>query len=104
MARSSEIENLAEEVRAENRAMALLREKITLTRRDIVKMIETALEEGVSGDWDERASALCDALGALWTGAFPRRSGGLGRGIRRAGGRNPQVAGNAHKSSKYERQ
>ncbi|MBU3890850.1 plasmid replication protein RepC [Methylosinus sp. KRF6] len=53
VARSSEIENLAEEVRAENRAIALLREKITLTRRDIVKMIETGLEEGVSGDWDD---------------------------------------------------
>ncbi|MBG0808165.1 replication initiation protein RepC [Methylosinus sp. H3A] len=53
VARSSEIENLAEEVRAENRAIALLREKITLTRRDIVKMIETGLGEGVSGDWDD---------------------------------------------------
>jgi replication initiation protein RepC len=52
VARSSEIENLAEEVRAENRAIALLREKITLTRRDIVKMIETGLEERVAGDWD----------------------------------------------------
>ncbi len=61
VARSSEIENLAEEVRAENRAIALLREKITLARRDIVKMIETGLEEGVSGDWDgahQRYAAL----------------------------------------------
>ncbi|MBU3891025.1 plasmid replication protein RepC, partial [Methylosinus sp. KRF6] len=53
VARSSEIENLAEEVRAENRAIALLREKITLIRRDIVKMIETGLDAGVSGDWDD---------------------------------------------------
>jgi replication initiation protein RepC len=52
VARSSEIENLAEEVRAENRAIALLRERITLARRDIVKMIETGMEEGFSGDWD----------------------------------------------------
>ena len=52
VARSEEIENLAEEVRAENRAMALLREKITLTRRDIAKMIATGLEEGVPGDWE----------------------------------------------------
>ena len=51
VARAEEIENLAEEVRAENRAMALLREKITLTRRDVAKMIETGLEEGVPGDW-----------------------------------------------------
>ena len=52
VARAEEIENLAEEVRAENRAMALLREKITLTRRDIAKMIATGLEEGVPGDWE----------------------------------------------------
>ncbi|GLI95735.1 plasmid replication protein RepC [Methylocystis echinoides] len=54
VARASEIENLAEEVRAENRAIALLREKITLTRRDIVKMIEMALEEAIPGDWEQR--------------------------------------------------
>ncbi len=54
IARASEIENLAEEVRAENRAIALLREKITLARRDIVKMIETGMEEGVPGDWQAR--------------------------------------------------
>ena len=47
IARAAEIENLADEVRAENRAVALLREKITLVRRDIVKMIETGMEEGV---------------------------------------------------------
>ncbi|ATQ70544.1 plasmid replication protein RepC [Methylosinus trichosporium] len=66
VARSSEIENLAEEMRAENRAIALLREKITLTRRDIAKMIETALEEGVSGDWDgahERYATLSGRYG-----------------------------------------
>ncbi len=32
--------------------MALLREKITLTRRDIAKMIATGIEEGVPGDWE----------------------------------------------------
>jgi replication initiation protein RepC len=54
VARAAEIENLAEEIRAESRAMALLREKITLARRDIAKMIETAMEEGVPGDWEAR--------------------------------------------------
>jgi replication initiation protein RepC len=72
VARSSEIENLAEEVRAESRAIALLREKITLTRRDIVKMIETALEEGVSGDWDDAHQQ------------YATLSGGYGRGLSRA--------------------
>ena len=32
--------------------MALLREKITLTRRDIAKMIAAGIEEGVPGDWE----------------------------------------------------
>ena len=48
VARASEIENLAEEVRTENRAISLLRERITLARRDIVKMIATGMEEGVT--------------------------------------------------------
>ncbi len=47
IARAAEIENLADEVRAENRAIALLREKITIMRRDVAKMIETGMEEGV---------------------------------------------------------
>ena len=51
VARAAEIENLAEEVRAENRAMAMLRERITLHRRDVVKMIGTGLEEAVPGAW-----------------------------------------------------
>jgi replication initiation protein RepC len=62
VARAAEIENLAEEVRAENKAMRLLRERITLLRRDIVKMIATGLEEGVAGDWEAlhlRYAALC---------------------------------------------
>ncbi len=51
VARAAEIDNLAEEVRAEKRAITLLREQITLARRDIVKMIEAGLEEGVPADW-----------------------------------------------------
>jgi replication initiation protein RepC len=45
--RSDEIENLAEQVEAEARALKLARERITLCRRDIAKMIATGIEEGV---------------------------------------------------------
>ena len=45
--RSEEIETRAEEVRLEDRALKLVRERITICRRDIGKMIATALEEGV---------------------------------------------------------
>ncbi len=54
IARAAEIENVADEVRAEKKAVALLRERVTLLRRDIAKMIEVALEEGVPGDWEDR--------------------------------------------------
>jgi replication initiation protein RepC len=77
VARAAEIENLAEEVRAENRAIALLRERITLARRDIVKMIETGMEEGVRfapisidalniSDW-EGLYGRCQALSARYS-------------------------------------
>jgi replication initiation protein RepC len=51
LARVAEFEALAEAVRAERRALLLVRERITLCRRDIVKMIATGVEEGVPGDW-----------------------------------------------------
>lgn len=51
LARAGEIEQLAASVTAERMLLQRLRERITLVRRDIVKLIETALEDGLSGDW-----------------------------------------------------
>lgn len=51
LARAGEIEQLAAAVTAERLLLQRLRERITLVRRDIVKLIETALEDGISGDW-----------------------------------------------------
>ena len=45
--RSEEFESLAAAVEAEARAIKLARERITLCRRDIAKMIEAGIEEGV---------------------------------------------------------
>src|SRR5208282_3593157 len=45
--RAEEFEAWAEEVRAEERALKLVRERITLCRRDIAKMIATGVEESV---------------------------------------------------------
>ena len=61
VARAEEIESLAEEVRAADRALRLARERITICRRDIAKMIAAGLEEGVAtrregrgpADWSE---------------------------------------------------
>lgn len=51
VARAGEIELLAAEVVAERLRLQRLRERVTLVRRDIAKLIETALEDGIAGDW-----------------------------------------------------
>ena len=48
VARADEFEAWAEEVRAEERDLRLMRERVTLCRRDITKMIATGIEEGVA--------------------------------------------------------
>ena len=78
-ARAAEFEVLAEEVRAEQRALKLARERITLCRRDIAKMIATGIEEGVpAGGAGERGGVL---------GAARRPHRGLGPCARGAGAR-----------------
>jgi replication initiation protein RepC len=47
VARAAEFKTLAEEVQADRLAVKYARERISLARRDIVKMIGTGLEEGV---------------------------------------------------------
>ena len=86
VARAAEFKALAERVRSDRMAVKRLRERITICRRDIVKMIDTGVVEGVPGDWQglERAyraiaarlprsatiaqlEPLADELEALWT-------------------------------------
>ena len=64
--RSEEFEHLAADIEAEARALKLVRERITLCRRDIAKMIATGIEEGVPtrrggqgpADWQEVHAAF----------------------------------------------
>ncbi|RUM08812.1 plasmid replication protein RepC [Rhizobium chutanense] len=51
LARAEEIERLAAEVTAERLHAQRLRERITLCRRDVAKLIETAVDEEIPGDW-----------------------------------------------------
>ncbi|MCW5707540.1 plasmid replication protein RepC [Shinella sp.] len=51
LARAEEIEQLAAEVVADRLLLQRLRERVTLVRRDIAKLIETALEDSLPGDW-----------------------------------------------------
>jgi replication initiation protein RepC len=73
VARAEEFEAWAEEVQAEERALKLARERITICRRDIAKMIATGLEEGVltsrggqgPADWTEIHSLYRRILGRI---------------------------------------
>ncbi len=91
VARAGEIENLAEEVRAENRAIALLRERITLARRDIVKMIATGMEEGVPGDWEGLHRRYVALAGRYARNLSRARIGGFGGRSRRICRRNREA-------------
>jgi replication initiation protein RepC len=51
IARAGEFESLAKEVAAERRQVSILRERITLLRRDIRKLISAAIDEQADGDW-----------------------------------------------------
>ncbi|TQX87751.1 MULTISPECIES: plasmid replication protein RepC [Rhizobium] len=51
ISRAEEINVLAAEVVAERQFLRVTREKLTLCRRDVGKLIETAMEEGAPGDW-----------------------------------------------------
>ena len=51
LARADEIAQAADQVRAEAQRIKRTRERITLQRRDISKLIEVAVEEVAEGDW-----------------------------------------------------
>lgn len=65
LTRAAEFQQAADQVRADGRALRLMRERITLHRRDIHKLIEAAVEEDVPGDWGtlwKRFRAIVDAI------------------------------------------
>ncbi|OCJ08111.1 replication initiation protein RepC [Rhizobium sp. AC44/96] len=51
LARSEELAMLAQEVVAEQRRFKAAKERVSLCRRDIRKLISAAIEEGAAGDW-----------------------------------------------------
>lgn len=51
VARAEEFAGLAAAVVEERKAFRVAKERLTLLRRDIVKLIETGIEEGVPGNW-----------------------------------------------------
>ena len=86
LARAEELQQAAESVRAASMALKLVRERITLHRRDIGKLIEVAVEEDVPGDWGtiwKRFRAIVEAIPRQAVladpGADPERFGGSAR-------------------------
>jgi replication initiation protein RepC len=73
--RSDEFEAWADEVRAEERLLKFVRERITICRRDIVKMIATGIEEGVLTQRAGQGPADWAAIHAIYReimGRLPR--------------------------------
>ncbi|OOO28493.1 MULTISPECIES: plasmid replication protein RepC [Rhizobium] len=65
LARAAEIEGLAAEVVTDRLRLQRLRERLTVCRRDITKLIEAAIEEGVDGDWQAMIAMLKSILARL---------------------------------------
>ena len=63
--RAEEFEALAAEVAAEQKTLRLARERVTLARRDITKLIALGLDEGLPGDWAGLHQAYLDLIGRL---------------------------------------
>ncbi len=65
LARAEEFATLAQQAAEETRQFRRLREALTLSRRDVRKMISAGLEEGADGDWEgfeDRYVALVSRL------------------------------------------
>ncbi|MBX9647677.1 MAG: replication initiation protein RepC [Xanthobacteraceae bacterium] len=65
VARADEFAALAAAVVAKRQALALLRERITLARRDVAKMIATGVEQGVAADWPAYHQTFRDIMARL---------------------------------------
>ncbi|EJN00446.1 plasmid replication protein RepC [Phyllobacterium sp. YR531] len=65
VARESEFEALAAEVRAERLQLKLLKERVTLLRRNIVKLIELGFEQLPHLDWNDHYERFRAVIGSL---------------------------------------
>ncbi|RWC93193.1 MAG: replication initiation protein RepC, partial [Mesorhizobium sp.] len=55
----------AEAVRSEKKAFRLVKERLTICRRDIVKMIDAGIEEGVPANWGRVQQAYQAIVGQI---------------------------------------
>lgn len=67
LARAEELAVMAHQVAEENRRLRVIKERITITRRDVRKIISAAMEEGAAGNWQSVEDALVSAIARLKT-------------------------------------
>lgn len=65
LARSEELALMAHQVAEESRRLRIIRERITIARRNVRKLITAAVEEGASGNWQAVEDALVGAIARL---------------------------------------
>jgi replication initiation protein RepC len=62
LARAEELAALAQQVAAERRLFKVAKERVSLCRRDIRKLISAAMEEGAAGDWERVESVYIETI------------------------------------------
>jgi replication initiation protein RepC len=67
LARAEELAIMAHQVAEESRRLRVIKERITIKRRDIRKLITAAMEEGAAGNWQAVESALVTTIARIKT-------------------------------------
>ena len=67
LARSEELALLAQQVAAIQRHVKIVKERITIARRDVRKLVSAAVEDGVSGDWGKVEAVYIALMGRMRT-------------------------------------
>ena len=65
LARAEELAQLAQQVAADRVHFRRTKEKLTVCRRDVRKLISAAMEEGVSGDWGAIEAMYIELVGRI---------------------------------------
>ena len=65
LARATEFENMALHIRMEKAALKATREELTLVRRDVSKLIEMGIAEGVPADWETMSTQYASIAASI---------------------------------------
>jgi replication initiation protein RepC len=68
VARADELAAMAQQMELERRRFRMIKDRVSIARRDVRKLISAAIEEGASGDWGRAESCFADVVGRI-----PRR-------------------------------